>query len=139
MEVACGWAGSCGGRVRHDADGDVDGATGGETRAPRIAGRCHRSILRRRSVGRRLLALHFRRLAKPLAQRAQLTDLRAVELVVPVLEILHGLIEPLDLMLRSGPDHTASNDMLEHLIPSLVERTLGLHFLATTVSLLGHV
>lgn len=105
--------------------------------APRGAGRRITACSGRGRIGRVFL-LAFRGLAEALAERSQLEDLGAVELVVSVFEILYRPIEPLALILGSRSDHPAPDDVLKHLIAGLIERALGLDFLASTIPLFGH-
>ena len=81
----------------------------------------------------------LRRLAEPFTERAKLSDLRLAELVIPVLEVLDRLVEPFLLVLRGGPNDSASDNVLKHLVARLIERRLRFHFAAAlTVSRIGH-
>src|SRR5207237_8623201 len=64
----------------------------------------------------------FGRLREPLAQLAQLLHLLFAELGVAFREVLHCLVEPLMLVLAVRTNDTAIHDMLEQLVPGLLER-----------------
>ena len=63
---------------------------------------------------------------EPLAEHAQLGQVIACELVIPIREVPHRLVEPVVLVRGVSTDHAALDDLLKHLISSLVEhRRLG--------------
>lgn len=72
-----------------------------------------------------------------MAQRAELRELGVRELGVPVLQVFHRVVEPLYLVLGSGLQHTAPNDVLEQLIAGLLEGRRR-SSLAATISMFGH-
>ena len=81
----------------------------------------------------------LRWLAESFAERPKFTDLRLAELVIAILEVLHRLVEPFLLVLRCGPNDSASDNVLKHLVARLIERRLRFHFAAAlTVSRIGH-
>ena len=81
----------------------------------------------------------LRRLTEPLTEGPKLGDLRPAELVVAIFEVRDRLVEPLRLVLGGGANDAAAHDVLEHLVPSLIEWGLRLDFpTALTVSLSGH-
>jgi len=74
------------------------------------------------SAGCLVLGRGFRRLAEAKSQRLELADLAILELGVPVLYVSHRVVEPLQLVLRSGLQYTTTNYVLEELIAGLLER-----------------
>src|SRR5688572_20701019 len=64
----------------------------------------------------------LRGLYEPLAERAEVVHFGLRQLVVPLGEVRHGLVEPLSLMLLLGADHAAPHDVLKHFIARLLER-----------------
>jgi hypothetical protein len=58
--------------------------------------------------------------------------------MVPLAEIPHGIVKPLDLMLRLRSDDTAPHDVLEQLIAGLLENRGLRNLSATTRLLFGH-
>jgi hypothetical protein len=58
--------------------------------------------------------------------------------MVPLAEIPHGLIEPLDLVRWLCANDTATHHVLEHLIASLLEHRWLRNLSATTCLLFGH-
>jgi len=65
------------------------------------------------------LPLH--RLAEPLPERPNLGQLLFPEIRIALGEILHGVVQPLLLMLRIRVDHTTPQDVAEQLVSGLVE------------------
>jgi hypothetical protein len=79
------------------------------------------------------------RLREPLTKLSKLSDLARVELRVPIGHVLHRLVKPLGLVLRGGPNHAASHDVLEQFVAGFLERSrhrLGVH---CSIFLLRHV
>jgi hypothetical protein len=58
--------------------------------------------------------------------------------MVPLAEVPHGLIEPLDLISRFGANDTAPHHVLKHLIASLFEHRWLDNLSATTRLLFCH-
>jgi hypothetical protein len=56
-----------------------------------------------------------------LAEHSQLGQVIAGELVIPIREVPHRLVEPVVLVGRVSADHAALDDLLKHLISSLIE------------------
>jgi hypothetical protein len=77
-------------------------------------------------------------LYEPLTKKPNLLQLRLGELVIPVRQIVHGVVEPLGLMLRFTSDDTATHDVLKHLIAGLFEGGRHRGLTLTPLSVFGH-
>ena len=102
-----------------------------KTRTPRERGVFYRDWSLRRRRGIDLRSLRFWRSCEPLAERSKILELTFRQLVVPIAQVLHCIVEPLDLVLRLRADHTAPHDVLEQLIAGLFEYC-GLRNLSAT-------
>lgn len=99
---------------------------GSITKAPlEIEGRFRLATLRCGGAVCRFLG-RLGRLAKPLAERAKLGDLRLAELVKAILEVVDRLVEPFLLVIRCGTNDSTADNVLKHLVARLIERRLGL-------------
>ena len=72
-------------------------------------------------LGRGSVVALLGRLREALTQLAELVDLFACQLGVPVGHVRHRLVEPLGLVLWLRTDHAAPHDMLEQFIASFLE------------------
>src|SRR5207245_127230 len=88
-----------------------------------------------RGAHRRVAPHH--RPAVPLAEHPELGELRLVQAVVPIGQVEHGVVEPLLLVLGSGFQDAASQDVGEQLVAGLLEQGGGGHSTGFR-TLLGH-
>src|SRR5207245_1019838 len=88
-----------------------------------------------RGAHRRVAPHH--RPAVPLAEHPELGELRLVHAVVPIGQVEHGVVEPLLLVLGSGFQDAASQDVGEQLVAGLLEQGGGGHSTGFR-TLLGH-
>src|SRR6476646_11110050 len=92
----------------------------------------------RRGVDRLAFDSRLGGLREAKAQRTELRELLLRQLVIPILEIRHRLVEPIFLVLWSRLRHSATNHLLKHLISCLLERRWYAHFLAAISAVIGH-
>lgn len=88
------------------------------------------------SLGRRggidFRSLRFWGSCEPLTERPEVLELGFRELMVPIAEVLHCIVEPFNLVLRLRADDTAPHDVLKQLIAGLFEHRGLRKFSATT-------
>src|SRR5262249_37634653 len=106
-----------------------DGAGGNRTpRVARTRGACRYSVnpLSGHSTGR--FGPRHHRAAEPLAERAQVRQLRPRQLLVALRQVVHGVVEPSLPMLFRCFQNTAAQDVAEQLITRLLERGRNVGF-----------
>lgn len=78
-------------------------------------------------------------LRETLAEGPELGDVHRRQLMEPLREVLHRLVEPLPLVLRVAPNYATADDVLEQLIARLILRRRFVMWLAVLMSTLVHL